>query len=242
MTRSPHLSRSQELLHGIRDSVPMIVGILPFGLIYGALASLAGLTAWQALGMSLLVYAGSAQFIAISLLPLGTVWAVLLTTLVVNLRHVLYSASVQPYVAHLPKCWRLALAFGLTDETFAVAQRRYLVLGVTAAGHWYHAGVAVPLYLSWVGSSLVGILFGRQVPDLSGWGLDFAMLATFIGIVVPALRHWPQIAAALVAGVVALVCHGLPYQLGLMAAALAGIAVGIWLERRACPALLEEGV
>jgi len=67
-------------------------------------------------------------------------------------------------------------------------------------------------------------------------------LATFIGIVVPALRNWPQIAAALVAAAVALAFHGLPYQLGLMAAALAGIAVGVWLERRACPAPIEEGV
>lgn len=175
-------------------------------------------------------------------MPLGSVWAVLLTTLVVNLRHLLYSASVQPYVAHLPRRWRLALAFGLTDETFAVVQRRYLVRGLTPLGHWYHAGVAVPLYLGWGGSSLAGIVCGRQVPDLAGWGLDFAMLATFIGIVVPALRHWPQIAAALVAGAVALACHGLPYQLGLMAAALAGIALGLWLERRACPAALEEGV
>ena len=227
------ISRPRSLLHGLRDSVPMIVGILPFGLIYGALASLAGLTLGQALGMSLLVYAGSAQFIAISLLGLGSGMAViLLTTLIVNLRHVLYSAALQPYVGGLGQRWRLPLAFGLTDETFAVVQRRYLSRGMRDHGQWYHAGVAVALYLSWVGSSLVGALFGQQVPDLAGWGLDFAMLATFIGIVVPVLRNWPQIAAALVAGAVALVCHAWPYKLGLMAAALSGIVVGVCLERR----------
>ena len=96
------MSRSRNFIYGCRDSVPMIVGILPFGLIYGALSSLAGLSLWQALGMSLLVYAGSAQFIAISLLSLGSgMVVILLTTLVVNLRHVLYSAALQPYVGRL---------------------------------------------------------------------------------------------------------------------------------------------
>ena len=227
------VSRPRSLLQGMRDSIPMIVGILPFGLIYGALASLAGLTLAQALGMSLLVYAGSAQFIAISLLGLGSGMAViLLTTLIVNLRHVLYSAALQPYVGGLGQRWRLLLAFGLTDETFAVVQRRYLSRGMADHAQWYHAGVAMALYLSWVASSLVGALFGQQVPNLAGLGLDFAMLATFIGIVVPVLRNWPQISAALVAGAVALVCHAWPYKLGLMAAALSGIVVGVCLERR----------
>jgi 4-azaleucine resistance transporter AzlC len=236
------MSRLQQFLYGGRDSIPMIVGILPFGLIYGALASLAGLSLGQALGMSLLVYAGSAQFIAISLLTLGSgAVVVLLTTLVVNLRHVLYSAALQPYVGRLPQRWRVPLAFGLTDETFAVVQRRYLSRGMTEHGQWYHAGVALALYLSWIGSSLVGALFGQQVPNLDGSGLDFAMLATFIGIVVPALRNQPQIAAALVAGAVALLCHAWPYKLGLMAAALSGIAVGVWLERRKPPVTAGEG-
>ena len=236
------MSRLQQFLYGCRDSIPMIVGILPFGLIYGALASLAGLSLGQALGMSLLVYAGSAQFIAISLLTLGSgAVVILLTTLVVNLRHVLYSAALQPYVGKLSQRWRVPLAFGLTDETFAVVQRRYLARGMTEHGQWYHAGVALALYLSWVSSSLVGALFGQSVPNLAGWGLDFAMLATFIGIVVPALRNQPQIAAALVAGAVALLCHTWPYKLGLMAAALSGIAVGVWLERRKPSVTAGEG-
>jgi 4-azaleucine resistance transporter AzlC len=231
------MSRLQHFLYGSRDSIPMIVGILPFGLIFGALASLAGLSLGQVLGMSLLVYAGSAQFIAISLLTLGSgAVVILLTTLIVNLRHVLYSAALQPYVALLAQHWRVLLAFGLTDETFAVVQRRYLARGMTEQGQWYHAGVALALYVSWVGSSLVGALLGQRVPNLADWGLDFAMLATFIGIVVPALRNQPQIAAALVAGAVALLCHAWPYKLGLMAAAFSGIAIGVLLERLNAPA------
>jgi 4-azaleucine resistance transporter AzlC len=233
------MSRLQHFLYGGRDSIPMIVGILPFGLIFGAMASVAGLSLGQALGMSLLVYAGSAQFIAISLLTLGSGAVVILfTTLIVNLRHVLYSAALQPYVGLLAQRWRVLLAFGLTDETFAVVQRYYLARGMTEHGQWYHAGVALALYVSWVGSSLVGALLGQRVPNLAGWGLDFAMLATFIGIVVPALRNQPQIAAALVAGAVALLCHAWPYKLGLMAAAFSGIAIGVLLERLNAPAAL----
>ena len=113
-----------------------------------------------------------------------------------------------------------------------MVQRRYLSRGMTEHGQWYHAGVALALYLSWISSSLVGALFGHSVPNLAGWGLDFAMLATFIGIVVPALRSQPQIAAALVAAAVALLCHAWPYKLGLLAAAFSGIVVGVLLERR----------
>ena len=226
------MARSRLFLLGARDSLPMIVGILPFGLIYGAMSSVAGLSLWQALGMSLLVYAGSAQFIVLSLLMAGSGAAViLLTTFIVNLRHVLYSAALQPYVGALPQRWRVPLAFGLTDETYAVVQRRYLLHGLDQHGQWYHAGVALALYLSWVSSSLAGALLGQQVPDLAGWGLDFAMLATFIGIVVPTLRNRPQIGAALVAAAVALLCRAWPWQLGLMMAALSGIAAGILLER-----------
>lgn len=227
------MTRQQLFSRGIRDSFAMAVGILPFGLIFGTLAGAAGLTLWQAVGMSLLVYAGSAQLIALSLLGTGaSVLVILLTTFIVNLRHVLYSATLQPYVGRLPQHWRLLLAFWLTDETFAVVQRFYLLHGDKPLAQWYWLGVASSLYACWVGSSLAGVLFGQAVPDLASWGLEFAMLATFIGIVVPLLRNRPQSAAALAAGAVALATLHWPYKLGLMAAAFSGIAVGVLLERR----------
>lgn len=237
------MSRSTEFIHGARDIVPMIVGAIPFGIIFGTLAGGAGLSAWQALGMSLLVFAGSAQFIAITLLGGGAgVAVVLLTTFVVNLRHALYSATLQPFVRHLPRRWRMPLAFWLTDEAFAVVQHRYAEQDDSPHKHWYFFGAALAMYLNWQLCTLVGVLFGQAVPNLAAWGLDFAMLATFIGIVVPILRNRPQVAAALVAGGVALVCQGLPYKLGLMAAALSGIAVGVVLERRYRLDLMGEGI
>ncbi|MDH4610777.1 AzlC family ABC transporter permease [Pseudomonas sp. BN102] len=237
------MSRSAEFVHGARDIVPMIVGAIPFGIIFGTLAGGAGLSAWQAMGMSLLVFAGSSQFIAITLLSGGAGAAVvLLTTLVVNLRHALYSATLQPFVRHLPTRWRMPLAFWLTDEAFAVVQHRYAEKDDSPHKHWYFLGAALAMYLNWQLCTLVGVIFGQAVPNLAAWGLDFAMLATFIGIVVPMLRNRPQVAAALVAGAVALACQGLPYKLGLMAAALSGIAVGVVLERRYRLDLLGEDI
>jgi len=227
------MSRYPLFVRGLRDSVPMLFGIAPFGVIFGTLAGVGGLSLWQAVGMSLFVYAGSAQFIVISLMGAGaSAVVILLTTLIVNLRHVLYSATLQPQVQGLPQRWRLLLALWLTDETFAVVQRYYLVHGKSPLAHWYWLGVTCSLYACWVGSSLVGVLFGQAVPDMAGWGLEFAMLATFIGIVVPMLRNQPQVAAALAAGAVALMTWSWPYKLGLMAAAFSGIAVGVILERR----------
>jgi 4-azaleucine resistance transporter AzlC len=234
------MSRQYEFAQGARDMLPMLLGAVPFGIIFGSLAGAAGLSAWQTIGMSLLVFAGSAQFIAISLLGAGTGLAVLLlTTLVVNLRHALYSASLQPFVRHLPTRWRMPLAFWLTDEAYAVVLNRYTEPDSSPHKHWYFLGAALAMYLNWQLCTLIGVLFGQRVPNLAAWGLDFAMLATFIGIVVPMLRSRPQVAAALVAGAVALACHALPYKLGLLAAAFSGIVVGVLLERRN-DAVVEE--
>ncbi|GAB6389633.1 AzlC family ABC transporter permease [Stutzerimonas marianensis] len=235
------MSRSQEFLHGCRDILPLIVGAVPFGIIFGTLAIGAGLTSWQAMGMSALVFAGSAQFIAITLITGGVgALVVLLTTFVVNLRHALYSASMQPFVRHLPSHWRVPLAFWLTDEAFAVIQHRYARDDASPNKHWFFFGAALTMYLSWQLATLAGIAFGQAVPNVASWGLDFAMIATFIGIAVPMMRTRPQVASAIVAAAVALLTWSLPYKLGLIASALAGILVGVWLERREERRLREE--
>ncbi|MGK9065047.1 AzlC family ABC transporter permease [Stutzerimonas chloritidismutans] len=227
------MSRSQEFMHGCRDILPLIVGAVPFGIIFGTLAVGAGLSGWQAMGMSALVFAGSAQFIAVTLISGGVGAAVvLLTTFIVNLRHALYSASMQPFVRHLPSRWRVPLAFWLTDEAFAVIQHRYARDDSSPDKHWFFFGAALTMYLSWQLATLAGIAFGQAVPNVASWGLDFAMIATFIGIAVPMMRTRPQVVSALVAAAVALMTWSLPYKLGLVAAALAGIVVGVWLERR----------
>lgn len=235
------MSPQNELQKGVRDILPMLLGTMPFAIIYGGLAAGVGFDIGQTLGMSALVYAGSSQFIVISMLGTGSTLVLLwLTTLLVNLRHALYSASLQPFVRQLSPRWRLLLAFLLADETFAVVQQRYAQADASPYKHWYFLGAGLAMYLNWSVCTLLGVLFAQVLPSIAGWGLDFAMLATFIGVVVPMLRNCPQVASALLASVVALICHPLPYQLGLLAAVIAGILAGLALQRRVATAPQES--
>jgi len=228
------IPRRTEFWHGARDTVPMLVGAAPLGMIFGTLAVPSGLSPAAALAMSLIVFAGSSQFIALSLFASGTGLAVIvLTTFVVNLRHALYSANLLPHVAHLPQRWRLPLAFWLTDETFAIVQHRYADDDGSPFKHWYYLGSCLSMYLNWFFWTVAGVVAGRVVANINGLGLEFAMAATFVAIVVPLLGSRPMLASALVAAAVALLARGLPFKLGLIAAAFAGIAAGVALESRA---------
>jgi predicted branched-subunit amino acid permease len=134
-------------------------------------------------------------------------------------------------VAGLRQRWRIPLAFGLTDETFVLAQLRYGAPDDSPFKHWYHLGSFLAMYANWLTWTLAGILLGRTLPYLERLGLEFAMAATFTGIVVPMLRSRPMLGAALGAGVMALAGRGLPYKLGLMLAAFTGVVIGVLLEK-----------
>ena len=225
-------SRRHELLTGLRDTLPLMFGSIAFGMIFGTLAT-AAVGPWPAMAMSLFVFSGSAQFIAILLLGTGSgLWVIWFATLVLNLRHLLYAATLVDEVRHLSQAWRFPLAAFLTDETFAVMERRYRTQGGGRNAHWYYVGSCLGMYVNWQIWTIVGITVGTQFPDIQNWGLEFAMVVSFIGIVVPLLVNLPYWAAAVTAGVVAVVANPLPYKLGLMLAALLGIAVGLVLDLR----------
>ena len=220
-----------EFLTGARDTFPLVIGAIPLGLIFGALALNSGLSVGGALAMSAFVFAGSAQFIALGLLAAGTLWPVIvLTTFVVNLRHALYSATLAPYFSRLSQRWRIPLAFWLTDETFVVVVRRYTQAQSSSNNHWYHLGSALFMYLNWQLCTLLGLTVGQQLPNAANWGLDFAMSVTFIGMVIPYLKNRPMAVTVIVSGLTALVAYSLPHQLGLIVAAIAGIATGMIME------------
>jgi 4-azaleucine resistance transporter AzlC len=222
--------RSQ-FISGVRDELPILLGGWPFGMIYGVLALNAGLTPFEAQAMSAVVFAGSAQFIAVQLVHAGTpALVVVLTGFVVNLRHALYSASVAPFVRHLSPAWKGLLAYLLTDEAYAVTITHYRAEGELTHKHWYFLGAGLALWTEWQISTALGIFLGAQVP--ASWGLEFTLALTFIALVVPLILDRPTLLAALTAGLVAVLAAGLPYRLNLVAAALAGILVGLWSERR----------
>jgi 4-azaleucine resistance transporter AzlC len=221
----------REFRAGARDTLPLVVGATPFGIIFGAVAVNSGLSAWATAAMSLFVFAGSSQFVAAGLVAGGAgLLVIVLTTLVVNLRHSLYSVTLAPFVKHLPQRWLLPLGFSLTDETFLVAVDRYRRPDASPYKHWYQAGSAVFMYANWQVWTWVGIFAGQALPNPESWGLDFALVVTFVGMLVPSLRSRPMVVCALAAGAAAILLSGLPNQLGLMAAALAGVAAGVLAE------------
>lgn len=231
---SPHASRFSYFAAGARDTFPMMVGAVPFGLIFGTLVAGSPLALWQGQLMSLTVFAGSSQFIALGLVAGQAGFVVIwFTTLIVNVRHILYAANLLPHVAHLPARWRWPLGFLLTDETFAVMAGYYdRHPQPPPLSHWYFLGSGVAMYVNWQCWTLAGLLFGAAFPQLRTYGLDFALVATFIAIVVPQLGRAPHLAAALTAGALAFLLRALPYQLGLMSAVLAGVLVGLVMSRR----------
>ncbi len=221
-----------EALAGARDTFPLIVGAIPFGIIFGTLALSSGLSFAGTVAMSALVFAGSAQFIAVGLMAAGTGWPlIVLTTFVVNLRHALYSATLAPYASKLPQRWQIPMAFWLTDETFAVVARRF-ENGQPAPGtRWYYLGSALFMYLNWQLCTYIGLTLGQMLPNAAAWGLDFAMPVTFIGMTIPYLKNRPMVATTIVAGLTALAAYSLPHKLGLIVATIAGIAAGVLVEK-----------
>jgi len=219
---------SSEFLAGARNTLPILLGVLPFGLFFGTLAVEVGLTPAQAQGMSLLVFAGSAQFIAVDLIRQGAAPAVIILTIfVVNLRHALYSASLAPHVGRLPLRWRALMAWLLTDEAFAVSSPRYRAADLERA-HWYFLGTGLALWTCWQLSTAAGIAFGARIPE--SWSLDFALPLTFLAMLLPALTDSPSWAAAVAGAAFSILLSDLPFGLGLVTASAIAVGVGVGVE------------
>ena len=225
---------------GVRALLPLLIGVAPFGLIYGVVALQAGLSPWAAQLMSSVVFAGSAQFLFAQLAGLAAPGAVIVGAMgLINLRHALYSASVAPYLAHLPPRWKALLAYLLTDEAYAAAIAPMMREENRQHAHWILLGAGFALWFGWQLSTALGILVGAKLP--TDWPLDFALPLTFIAIVVPLVSDRVRLTTALVAGGSALALAALPYKTGLVFSALAGIAVGtLWLARNAKPSPSEN--
>jgi 4-azaleucine resistance transporter AzlC len=223
-------TRRAEFLAGLRAQLPLLLGVAPFGMAYGAYAVKTGLSAGLAQAMSAIIFGGASQFVATRLIADGVPGAVIvLTVLLVNSRHALYSASLAPHTEHLPARWRWLLAYLLTDEAYATAITRYRRGDAAPKGHWFFFGSALTLWATWQVTTGVGVFVGAAVPD--SWSLDFALPLTFLALLMPALRQRPAMAAAGVAGLAAVVGFGWPYGTGLLAAAFAGMAAGMALDR-----------
>lgn len=225
-------SRRAVFAGGAAAVAPMLAVVAPFGMVAGLTAVGTGLSALQAMVMSATVFAGAAQLATLQLMADGAVPAViLLTALTINLRLVMYSASLAPHFQHLDRRWRLLLAGVLVDQNYALSINRYnrVDAGFEPHGHWYFLGAGMALWLTWQASTAVGVFLGGGIPR--EWSLDFAIPLVFMVLLVPTLRDRAHVAAAVVGGVVATVARGLPLHLGIVTGALSGIVAGCVFER-----------
>ncbi len=220
----------KSFLRGFVGTLPLVPGVVAFGLVYGMAARALGFSAVEAAGMSAVVHAGSAQFIALGLWASSSAGAIILMTLVVNLRHLLMGASVAPYLRHLSLLWKATLALWMSDESYAVAISAYQ-RGV--GDERYFLGANVCIWLTWWPSGLAGAWVGGAVPDLSRYGLDMVFPLAFIGLAATFLQGAPSGVAALSsAGLAVAGALWLPGNWGVLAAGMAGASLGWLAERR----------
>jgi 4-azaleucine resistance transporter AzlC len=187
---------------GLIATAPLVPGVAVFGLLYGVMARQVGLSPWEAWAMSLIVHAGSAQFTALGMWASAGTWAIVLTTLAINLRHLLMGASIAPYLSRLRRHWRPLLALWMSDESYAVAITAYRQGTGSAA---YFLGANIGIYLAWPISGLVGALLGMALPDPARYGLDLVFPLAFLGLLMAFIEDRKTAAVAVVAGLLAMI-------------------------------------
>ena len=221
------MSRRADFREGVRTVAPVLLGVIPFGLVAGAAAVDAGLSPAQAVGLSVVVFAGASQLAAIELLGSGSPLVVVVATiLVVNLRMTMYSASIAPHFQSVARRVRALLAYVLTDQAYALSVTRFKGSAVSKPA--FYLGTAVPLWVVWQVCTVAGIVVGANVPP---WlPLGFAVPLTFLALLVPAMEDGPTVVAATVAGSVATLGAGIPFELGLMVGATLGVVAGFAVE------------
>ena len=215
---------------GLRAATPVLLGVFPFGVVTGVAMAAGGIPPLEAILYSIVVFAGTSQLAATQLLGAAAPIAVILVTVFfINLRFVMYSASLRSHFAGLPRRWRFGLGYILSDNAYALCITRYTQHPEFGSQHWYFLGAAGLIWMVWQIATVLGVIAGASFP--LAWRLDFAAPLAFIAMSVPLLRDRAMVAAALAAGAAVVLAHELPMRLGFILAALAGITAGLLAER-----------
>jgi len=224
-----HFSRTA-FLEGIRDMAPMMLGVIPFGMVCGVGAITAGASPVAALAMSMIMFSGAAQIVATQLLVAGAPFAViLLSCLVVSLRLLMYSATMAPYLRPLDRRWRNLLSFVLTDQAFAGTLQRFKRSDDLRANASYFLGTGVLLWVTWQIATVAGIVAGQVIP--ASWQLEFVVPLCFLAVLVPLLRDRVSIVVFAVATVTVVALDAMPLRLSMICGGLLGIAAGIFGDK-----------
>lgn len=249
------ISSRADFLLGMKTIAPVIVGVIPFGMISGITAVENGLSESSAQMMSIVVFAGASQLAGVQLMSDGApVLVIWLTTFMINLRFTMYSASLSPHMQSLPTRWKALMAYILTDQSYALSvthyerQAQYEQQAQQLEGDTgyapaiqrpvpltpqqkaaFYLGTSTTVWVVWQLSSAVGIFLGASIPDR--WSLGFAIPLVFMVLAIPSIKGWSTAAAALTAAILSVVAKPLPFNMGLVIAALAGIGMGLLVER-----------
>lgn len=215
---------------GFRDAIPFVFVAGPFGVLFGVLATEAGLRIYETMTFTTIVFAGTAQFAALQLMMEDApTLIVILTALVVNMRVAMYSASLTPYLGQASLGARAAMAYLTVDQSYALSivkfEQEKLTLNQRIA---YFLGTNGPIAPIWYGSTLLGAIMGARIPE--AWALDFALPLAFIAMLGPLLRTPAHIGAAIVSVTMTLAMAWVPYNLSLMIGALCGMIAGARIE------------
>src|SRR5258708_27860673 len=223
---------------GFRASLPVLLGIVPFGVITGVAMVASGVAPLAAMAMSVFVFAGASMVATAQLLSQGTPAAlVILATAFINMRFMMYPASLRLHFARLPLRWRLAIAYLQADNVYGLTLAKFSDQSASRPEEGgklaYFLGAGIPVWLAWQAAVLGGILIGAGVP--ASWRLEFAAPLAFIALTVPLLRDRAMVAAALAAGITVVAASSLPLRLNVILAALVGIAAGLLAEKALTP-------
>jgi predicted branched-subunit amino acid permease len=228
-----HVIRHAEFGQGLRDMGSVAPGLASWGMMTGVAMVKSGMSLFEALAMTFIVYAGSSQLAAIPLIaagaPLLVIWA---TSFCVNLRFVVYSAHLRPYLVNLPRMQRLFMGYVTADLSYVMFTRRYPQPPQTPAEQGaqlaYLAGGCAACWLSWQIASLIGIGLAQVIPP--AWGLSFAGILALVGVACSVLDSPLKRVSAVIAGTAAVAAFALPYKLNIVVAIAASVALCMLLE------------
>jgi predicted branched-subunit amino acid permease len=219
---------NKDFFAGAQGALPILIGVIPFAMISGVAAASVGLTLFETVGMSVIVFAGASQLAVFQLIGLGSPWIIMvLTAWVINLRFTMYSATLAPYLQKLSVWQKALLAYMLSDQAFGVSLSHF-VTNEKVNHRWFYFGAALTIWVAWQISAIIGALLGALVP--ASWGFDFAFPLSFMALMFGALRDRPTVVAALAGGLIAVLAKNLPYNTGLVLAIFLGIAAGTLAE------------
>lgn len=232
------IRREPSFREGARDMAPVALGIGAWGLMTGVAMVKSGMSVIEAVAMTLLVYAGSSQLAAIPLLVAGApFWVVLATGFCVNLRFVVFSLHLRPYLMHLPRWRRMTHGYLTADMSYAMFTSHYPEPPTTGAQQRsqeaYLTGGYFITWVSWMGMSLAGIALGNLIPQ--SWGLGFAGVLALVGVLCSMATSRLRVLAGLIAGATAVAAYALPLKLNIVAAIGTAVLLCFWIEKGFVP-------